>query len=131
MATIRNAKKEPDLKFGWGEIRWLCNGEIDPASEMTFGVVEIGAGQSNPRHHHPNCEEIIFVMEGRCDHSLGDEVVPLEKGDALRIPRGVTHHAVNTGDGPVRMVIAYSTPHRQTVGEETDAFKEERSGSSG
>ncbi|HEX6971438.1 MAG TPA: cupin domain-containing protein, partial [Limnochordia bacterium] len=115
--TIRNAEKPADLAYDWGEIRWLCNGKIDPDAQMTFGVVHIEPGKSNPRHYHPNCEEYIFVLSGECDHSLGDETVHLSAGDMLRIPQGVMHHAVNTGRERVRMVIVYSSPDRQTVGE--------------
>ena len=53
---------------------------------MTFGVVYINAGEGNPVHYHPNCEELIYVLSGECDHSLGDEVIPLKPGMMLRIP---------------------------------------------
>lgn len=117
MATVQNAGKAPDLTFDWGQIRWLCNGKIDPDAQMTFGVVDIEPGKSNPRHYHPNCEEYIFVVRGECDHSLGEETFQLRTGDMLRIPQGVMHHAVNTGGERVYMVIVYSSPDRQTVGE--------------
>ncbi len=117
MPTITNTSQGPKAPFDWGEITWLCNSKIDPEAQMTFGVVTIEAGKQNPRHYHPNCEEYIFVMKGECDHSLGDETVHLRAGDMLRIPQNAWHHAVNTGSTPVEMVIVYSSPDRQTVGE--------------
>lgn len=123
MATVYNAySKKPDVEADWGAITWLSSGKIDPNAEMTFGVVYIEPGQSNPRHYHPNCEECIYVLSGQCDHSLGDDIIPLKKGDMLRIPRGVMHNAVNTGSERVYMVIVYSTPDRQTIGEDPGAF---------
>jgi len=39
----------------------------------------------------------------------------LETGSLLRIPANAVHCAVNTGWDPVRMVIVYSAPDRETV----------------
>ncbi len=118
MATITNLKDEKHvLDMDWGKIQWLCGKEIDPDAEMTFGMVYINAGDSNPRHIHPNCEEFIFVLSGECDHSLGDETFHLEPGMMLRIPAGVPHHAVTTTWEPCRMIITYSSGDRQTIGE--------------
>jgi quercetin dioxygenase-like cupin family protein len=114
-ATITNVNKGEALQFPWGAIKWLCNDQIDPEAEMTFGVVYIKPGEKNPLHYHPNCEELIYVLSGECDHRLGDEVFRLTEGMMLRIPRGVKHNAVNTGWRPVTMVICYSSADRQTV----------------
>lgn len=113
--TITTSLSAPGLDFSWGRIRWLCNGEIDPDAEMTFGVVYIDPDEANPLHYHPNCEELVFLLHGRCDHRVGEEWFPLEAGSLLRIPRGVVHCAKNTGWDPLMMVIVYSSPDRQTV----------------
>ncbi len=113
--TVTHTQSQPALTFPWGSIQWLCNQEIDPEAAQTFGLVFINPGQNNPLHLHPNCEELIYVLSGQCDHTLGDEVIPLTTGSMLRIPTGVPHKAVNTGWEPVRMVIVYSSADRQTV----------------
>ncbi|MCG7381470.1 cupin domain-containing protein [Paenibacillus sp. ACRRY] len=120
MATITSLSKQEEhrlLDMGWGKIQWLCGKEIDSEAEMTFGMVYIDAGKENNRHIHPNCEEVIFILSGECDHTLGDETFHLEPGMMLRIPRGVPHHAKVTSWEPCRMIIAYSSADRQTVGE--------------
>jgi quercetin dioxygenase-like cupin family protein len=114
-ATITNSNEGDALQFPWGAIKWLCNDQIDPEAEMTFGVVYLNAGEGNPLHYHPNCEELIYVLSGQCDHRLGDEVYSLKAGDMLRIPQSVKHNAANTGWQPVTMVICYSAGDRQTV----------------
>jgi quercetin dioxygenase-like cupin family protein len=111
----KNSESADALAFPWGEIRWLSNSEIDPAAEMTFGVVTILPGERNDLHAHPNCEEVIFVMSGACDHRLEDAVYPLTPGSALRIPRNTWHNATVTSEEPCHMVIAYSSPDRQTI----------------
>lgn len=102
-------------RFPWGEIRWLSSGTLAEGAELTFGVVTIDGGQRNARHYHPNCEEVLYVLAGECRHSLGEAWHHLRPGQALRIPRGVLHHAVALGEAPLRCVIAYSSGDRQTV----------------
>jgi quercetin dioxygenase-like cupin family protein len=116
LATIVDLKdKDHVLDMNWGKIQWLCCNEIDSDAEMTFGVVYILAGESNSRHVHPNCEELIFVLSGECDHTLGDETYHLTPGQMLRIPRNVPHNAITTSWEPCRMIIAYSDPNRETI----------------
>ena len=63
-ATLTNANEGDALQFPWGAIKWLCNDQIDPDAEMTFGIVYLNAGEGNPLHYHPNCEELIYVLSG-------------------------------------------------------------------
>ncbi|MBC8874546.1 MAG: cupin domain-containing protein [Planctomycetes bacterium] len=110
--TVQEFDKVEVQQYPWGWIRWLMNSQIDPKSEMTFGVVFIKPNQSNPAHLHPNCEEVLHVLEGSCEHRLGDKWVKLKTGDTIRIPLGA-HHAARTGDESCRAVIVYNTGDRQ------------------
>jgi len=102
-------------EFPWGRIKWLMNDQLSAAAQQTFGLVYINPGATNDLHSHPNCEELLYVLSGQCDHRLGDEVVPLREGMLIRIPPGVGHNATNTGWEPVRMVVCYSSANRQTT----------------
>ena len=99
----------------WGTLRWMMNSQIDPQARQTFGVAELRAGQRNPRHFHPNCEELLYVISGSCEHVVGARKVTLNAGDLIRIPRGVPHQAVVLGNEPVRCVVSYDSPDRQMV----------------
>ena len=101
--------------FSWGTLRWLCNGELAPGSLQTFGVSEILPGAHNPLHYHPNCEELLYVVSGECDHSYDGQWVHLGRGSLIVIPAGVKHNLVNRGSEPVVCVISFSSPDRQTV----------------
>jgi len=107
-----------EQKFPWGAIKWLSNADLQPGSEQTLGLVFINAGQSNGMHFHPNCEELLYVISGECEHSLENEVFSLRAGDVIRVPRGKRHGARNTGWEPVRMLVCYSSPQRETEGME-------------
>ena len=113
--AVHRSSDQAPLEFPWGAITWLCNREVAPETAMTFGLVEILPGRKNALHYHPNCEELLYVLSGECDHSLDGEVYHLEAGSLIRIPQGARHDAVNRGSEPVRCVIAYSSGDRQTI----------------
>lgn len=103
------------LQFDWGNIQWLVSGEHFAGANITFGYVEIEAGCKNPRHYHPNSDEVLYLLQGELDHSVGDEVYRLVPGMAIFIPINVEHDARNTSDQTARMVVAYPTGDRQAV----------------
>jgi quercetin dioxygenase-like cupin family protein len=112
--VVREQEQEA-LTFPWGAIKWLCNQELDPEAVQTFGLVHILPGERNPVHYHPNCDELLYVLAGECEHSLEEETVHLTAGSLIRIPAGARHNAVNRGWQPVQMVICYSSADRQTI----------------
>jgi quercetin dioxygenase-like cupin family protein len=99
-------------EYPWGWIRWLMNDQLDPDAEMTFGMVYIKPHQTNPLHIHGNSAEYLHVIEGSCEHRVGDRWVTVQVGDTLRIPAGVKHNA-RTKDEACRAVIVYDTGKRQ------------------
>lgn len=99
------------VTFPWGWIHWRVDSRSDPDTEMTFGIVQLDAGQANPVHLHAMCEEHLYVLSGSCEHRIGDEWVRLEAGDVIRIPAGV-EHAARTTEEPMRAVIVYDAGTR-------------------
>jgi quercetin dioxygenase-like cupin family protein len=77
--------------------------------------VQINAGQKNALHSHPNCEEILYVLSGSCEHLVGDKKVVLHPGDLIRVPVGVKHQATVIGNEPLRAVISYSSAERKVT----------------
>jgi len=102
----------------WGELRWLVSRKLGNSTTMTFGRVTIPAGVANPRHRHPNCDEILHLLSGRIEHSLGDQRFTMEPGDTISIPAGVWHNARAFGDRDAEMVISFSSADRETEMEE-------------
>jgi len=102
------------IEHPWGTLRWLVTSKADPAAEMTLGVVEIKPHQMNPLHMHPNCAEYLYVLEGSCEHLVGDKWVRLRAGDVARIPRAVQHKARTRAEA-VKAVVVYDRGDRQSV----------------
>ena len=101
-------------EFPWGEIRWIWNSKIDENAEQTMGHVIVNAGVKNTTHAHPNCEELLYVLSGECDHWIDDENYPLKPGMTIVIRRGAEHYAEVTSSEPLHALIFYSTPDRET-----------------
>lgn len=117
VATSSDGEKDAQP---WGELTWKITSDSMPGTEMTYGTCRIEPGERNPLHSHPNCEEILYVVSGRCEHKLGDELIELREGDAIRIPRNVRHYAKNIGDGPMLALIFFSSGERQAINHESE-----------
>lgn len=111
---VRRVSEVEATELSWGRLSWLIGEEHTPGAEQTLGVVTIAPGKRNPLHMHPNCEELLYVMEGEADHKLGDEMYHIAAGDVIRIPRGVPHWAQAKGDTPLVAVISFSAADRRT-----------------
>jgi len=98
----------------WGKLTWLASSKLGNSTTMTFGRVIIPADQTNPRHRHPNCDEILHLLSGRIEHSLGEEKFILKAGDTISIPAGQWHNASALDGLDAEMVICFSSADRET-----------------
>ena len=62
------------------------------------------SGWGPPRHVHANEDEIVYVLDGTYDVSLGDERRTLSAGGCAILPRGIPHGFRNAGETPARLV---------------------------
>jgi quercetin dioxygenase-like cupin family protein len=112
--VVRN-REVPVVSAPWGRLQWLVSGAAVPGATMTIGRVTFKPGQSNPRHVHPNCDEVLVVVEGTIEHSLPQGgVARLEAGDCVVLPRGGVHNAKNIGTTDAVVLVVFDSPHRQT-----------------
>ncbi|TQM11536.1 quercetin dioxygenase-like cupin family protein [Pseudonocardia kunmingensis] len=101
----------------FGRLVWMVSGKLGNSETMTVGKCHIEPGRSNPRHYHPNCDEVLYVVRGTIEHSVENEVTVMHPGDVVSIPSGRLHNARNIGEDEVELLISFSAPDRQTVGE--------------
>jgi quercetin dioxygenase-like cupin family protein len=112
--TVRTASEADHKRIDedWGSLNWLASARIGNAEGVTVGRVIIQAGQSNPRHSHTTCEEVLYLLSGRLEHYVGDESVVLEAGDTLTVDPTIPHYAINIGEEDADMIVAYSSGER-------------------
>jgi quercetin dioxygenase-like cupin family protein len=114
-AVVIDSEQIPEETFEWGTLKWLCNAKLSPGSEQTVGLCHIWPGKRNPRHFHPNCEEVLVMLAGTGQHSFDDEMFELHRGSVIRIPAGVHHNMANAGTETIVCLISFSSGHRETV----------------
>lgn len=101
------------IEESWGSLIWLAGKQMGNMDGLTLGRVVIRRGMSNPRHSHPNCGEVLYLLSGRLDHTIGDDRVIMEPGDTLVVPAGVPHNATSIGETDADMMVAYDSGDRQ------------------
>jgi len=99
----------------FGSVQWAAREGDPPGAEQTIGLAIFDAGRSNAEHIHPNCEEVVYVLDGEVRHTLGDQETVLRAGDLIVVPRNVPHRLINESDAPVRTYIVFSSPDRRFV----------------
>jgi quercetin dioxygenase-like cupin family protein len=115
-APVLRRGTAPREGYPGGEIHWLASRKASGAGELTVGFTVIDAGASNPRHRHPNCEEVLYVIAGEIRHHIaGTADVRLTAGDCITIPRDRVHQAFNVGDRPAELLVSFSSAERETI----------------
>jgi quercetin dioxygenase-like cupin family protein/type 1 glutamine amidotransferase len=101
----------------WGKLEWFASRALGNSNSMTVGLATISVGKSNPLHRHPNCDEVLHVIQGHIMHRVGDKEYEMRAGDTVTIPEGTLHSARNIGTEDALLSISFSTPDRISIGE--------------
>jgi quercetin dioxygenase-like cupin family protein len=102
----------------WGRLEWMVAGKLGNSDTLTVGKCFIDPSCANPPHYHPNCDEVLHVLRGEIENRVGDDYVRMSPGDTISIPAGNIHNARNVGSDEVECLIVFSSPDRQTIGEQ-------------
>src|SRR3546814_34888 len=79
------------------------------AFELVHGTVQPG-GEALP-HHHDTEHQVIYVLDGLADVTLGDApTAECGPGTVIRIPPKLEHAVQAKGDRPFKCIIVYSPP---------------------
>ncbi|HWM69409.1 MAG TPA: ThuA domain-containing protein [Steroidobacteraceae bacterium] len=101
----------------WGKLEWFASRALGNSTSMTAGLATISVGKSNPLHRHPNCDEVLHVIQGHIMHRVGDKEYEMQAGDTVTIPEGTLHNARNIGTQDAVLLISFSSPDRISIGE--------------
>lgn len=115
-AVLKRAAEHQVLPQAWGELTWFVSRELKNSDKMTIGRVVIRPGQQSPRHYHPNCDEVLQVLQGRIEATANDMSVEMRVGDVLSIPTGAVHSQRNLGTEDAILALSFSSADRTTVG---------------
>jgi mannose-6-phosphate isomerase-like protein (cupin superfamily) len=72
--------------------------KVDPSkgsNNMALGTQQMPICTGILVHQHQEADEVLFVLEGTGFGILGDARMPVEKGSAIYVPKGVWHGVEN------------------------------------
>jgi quercetin dioxygenase-like cupin family protein len=113
---VSRAKDYRTMAQAWGELTWFVSAEQGNCASMTVGQATLKPGMESLRHVHPNCDEVLHVIQGTISHSLENgQRVEMSAGDTITIPLGIAHNARNIGNDEAVMIISFSSAQRKVV----------------
>ncbi len=77
-------------------------------SSCYFGLLEADPGAETPRHDHAGSEEILFVLSGGGELTIGSEKMPFGPDEAIYIPEGQPHSVKFAGPDKTVMLQIYA-----------------------
>ena len=94
----------------------------DVGGEFALWESEIKGGPG-PHIHHDDIEW-FYVLDGKVEYRLGDEVAVLGKGGFLLIPRGQVHSFQTLGESPAKLLVMVLPAGFEHFFEEVEAMQE-------
>jgi len=88
-------------------VRTLLDPDGTGTRSFVMGVITYLPGCVVEPHTHDD-QEGLYVTRGRGRAKIGDEVVGLEPGVAVYIPKGVVHSVTNEYEDPLEAVLAHA-----------------------
>ncbi|PHN01398.1 cupin domain-containing protein [Flavilitoribacter nigricans] len=87
---------------------WHFNPEISQQAETILVKVVVPVGGGHPFHRHPEMNEILYVIKGRAEQWVEDEMQFMETGDSVYIAPDVIHATYNAGDEELEFLAVLS-----------------------
>jgi quercetin dioxygenase-like cupin family protein len=116
--ALSKSSEAEKLDFDWGTLYWYASGAQGNSDYQTVGRCVLTKGMQNPKHYHPDCEEVLYVLSGKIEHFVdGQGWLAMSDGDTITVARNVWHQARNVGDSEAHLLICFSSAQRTTVGE--------------
>jgi len=102
-ATTARIERTPRGKH-W----WLSEPALTGTKQLTLVRVTMPAGEGHNFHHHPEREEIIYVLDGVAEQWVDREKRRLKAGDIAFIPKRVVHAIFNASKRPLTFLAILS-----------------------
>ena len=98
---------------------WYTKPGMVADTNLLFVRAHFPPGEAHKFHHHPNMEEIIYILAGTGEEWLGEEKRIVKAGDAIYIPAGMVHATYNTGAETLEF-LAILTPAKSAAPDTVD-----------
>jgi mannose-6-phosphate isomerase-like protein (cupin superfamily) len=121
MTTTKRPKVKPAIEVGPARVVKLGEQEEWRSTcGMRRDLVDVSADEpvwfhymrisDSRKHSHARTIEYYYVTEGVGEMELGDEVIPIAKGDMIIVPPGTPHTSRPTTDAELHVLIVVVPP---------------------
>ena len=108
----------------WGSLGWASRPEDTGSKQLVVIEVTLAPGQGHNFHKHPNQDEIIYMMDGKCEQWIRDKKQIIKAGDVAFIPQDTVHGGFNDFEEEVKL-LAILSPAVGDEGYELEDVSEE------
>jgi mannose-6-phosphate isomerase-like protein (cupin superfamily) len=94
-----------------GHVDWwtLFSADRTPTSELTVGIADVPVGAPRPARGHTHAQSEVYVfLSGHGEVVIEGVSTAVTAGDAVFIPGGIEHMAVNTGNEVLRLLYFFA-----------------------
>jgi len=110
---VRNiADMPPFITKDGSEIRELLAEQNSCIRKQSLAEARLPPGASTTKHHHPQTEEIYYLLEGTGRMEIDGVQRDVGPGDAIAIPPGAVHQITNTGDATLKFLCCCAPGYR-------------------
>ena len=105
--------------WGPGDMyRFLVTGEETGGAYFAMEAL-VPPGGGPPPHIHTREDETFYLLAGKLEFVLGNEVVSAGPGDFVNVPRGRVHNFHNAGTEVARLILTFTPAGIERFFEET------------
>lgn len=105
---IRNLPANPTVQDDRYGTLWETAGPETGLTQLSFAHVEVDVGKTIPPHYHQRMSELYHIVSGSGLMRLDGVRHEVRAGDTISLPPGTIHSLRNTGDEPIRLLVATS-----------------------
>ena len=81
-----------------------------PHTQIATMVLEPGQESGELGTDHPQADQVLFLLQGQVQATVGDESFLMEEGDSVVIQAGERHQIVGAGDRAAKTLNVYGPP---------------------
>ena len=87
---------------------WHCKPGMVKDTNLMFVRAQLPPGEAHNFHHHPEMEEILYVLSGTAEQWVEKEKRIMKPGDSIYLPTGIIHATFNAGSEPLDFLAVLS-----------------------
>jgi quercetin dioxygenase-like cupin family protein len=113
--AVDTAERATVYRTGGGKVRvhLLFEPESTDSNAASMSVVEFDAGAEIPRHSHPDAAEILYILSGGGQLTIGSEKLTFGAEQAIHLPENQPHAARFTERTTALQVYAPAGPEQR------------------